>query len=155
MGHRGYRPPATDAVEDNVKRLIAFVSLFAVGFLAACSPVGDGTRESCVGPYTGTFEVDTRDFGPVEGRILANFAAPNVRTEEPQLDLDLIFDTDPADQIIPMGLLFDVSDAGELTQREGTLVWVGTFNFDDCEASGTFAAEPFYTDGTWRLTTEH
>ncbi len=134
-----------------MKRLIAFVSLFAMGSLAACSPIGDGTRESCVGPYTGTFEVNSSEYGPVEGRILARFEAPDVETVEPELEIDLTFDTDPSDLIIPMGLLMDVSETGDLTRRQGSFDWLGTFDFDDCEASGTFSAGEFYTDGTWRL----
>jgi hypothetical protein len=121
-----------------------------MGALAACTPVGDGTRESCVGPYTGTFEVDVMDIGPVKGRILARFEAPNVQTVEPELELDLTFDNET---IMPMGVLADVSEAGEVVRRQGSFDWEGTFNFDDCEASGTFSSDPFYTNGTWRLTT--
>lgn len=138
-----------------MKRLIAFVSLFVMGSLAACSPVGDGTRESCVGPYTGTFTVDSRDEGPLEGRILANFAAPNVNTVEPELELTLTIDTETSIVIPDQRVLADVTETGDVAQRSGSIDLVGTFNLDDCEASGTWSADPIYLDGTWQLSSGH
>jgi hypothetical protein len=138
-----------------VKRLIAFLSLFAMASLPACSPIGEGTRESCVGPYTGTFEVTSRDYGPLEGRILANFAAPDVQTVEPALNFTLTFDTETAEDIPDMPQVGNVAETGEVTRRSGSFDFEGTFNLDDCEASGTFSADPIYTDGTWRISNGH
>ncbi len=138
-----------------MKRLIAFVSLFAMGSLAACSPIGDGTRDSCVGPYTGTFEVDSRDEGPLEGRILANFAAPSLTAEVPVLEFNLTIDTETSIVIPEQRVLADVTETGEVAEQSGSFDFMGTFNLDDCEASGTWSAAPIYTNGTWRLTTGH
>lgn len=139
-----------------MKRLIAVLSLFAMGSLAACSPIGEGTRESCVGPYTGTFEITSRDYGPVEGRILAEFAALDVEMVEPVLSFTLTFDTETAEEIPDMPMGGNVAETGEVTTRTGSTFDIeGTFNLDDCEASGTFSAGAVYTDGTWQISIGH
>jgi hypothetical protein len=155
MRHRRYRQPASDVFEENVKRLIAFLSLLAMGSLAACDAVGDGTRESCVGPYTGTFEVESRDEGPLEGRILAYFGQPNSQTPMPELELSLTFDTETEIVIPDTRVLTDVTETGDVANRGGNFEFVGTFNLDDCEASGTWSGAPIFTNGTWRLSIGH
>lgn len=139
-----------------MKRLIALLSLLAMASLAACNPIGDGTRESCVGPYTGTFEITSREEGPLEGRALGQFEAPDVDTAAPVLRLDLTFDTETEEEILGMFALGDVSETGDVTTGAlSTFDIEGTFNFDDCEASGTFSAGAVYTDGTWRISIGH
>lgn len=125
-----------------------------MGLLAACDPIGDGSLESCIGPYTGTFEVDSRSRGPLEGRILAYFGQPNAETP-PQLDLTLTFDSEAADDIMDTPAYAGVAETGDVTTREGNIQIMGTFDFDDCKASGTWGAGDIYTNGTWRLSTGH
>lgn len=138
-----------------MKRLIAFVSLFAMGSLAACSPIGDGTRDSCVGPYTGTFEGDSTEDGPVEGRILANFAPPNLMTNVPEFEFSLTFDNETSSDVPDQRVVLDVTETGDVAERSGFFAFTGTFDFDDCEVSGTWSGGAIYSNGTWRLTTGH
>jgi hypothetical protein len=139
-----------------MKRLLAFVSLCAMASLAACSPIGDGTRESCTGPYTGTFKVDSGDQGTLEGRILASFGDLDMQmTPEPELQLLLTYDTDTGMALPDVRVTADVMEDGAVTNRGGIYDLVGTFNLDDCEASGTWGAGEFLTNGTWRLDSGH
>lgn len=163
LRHQRYGEPASDAVEDNVKRLIGFVSLCAMVPLMACTAIGDGTRDSCVGPYVGTFEVVSSVDGPLEGRVLGFFGLPDRSPDEtpeeaaalqPTLSLTLTFDTETEMPIMDQSARSNVSEAGEIVS-DGAFDFVGTFDFDDCTASGTWTAGNFYTDGKWRISTGH
>jgi hypothetical protein len=135
-----------------VKRLISFAAVFALWPLASCGG-GDGTLESCVGPYTGTFTVDT-ELGKLEGRILARLGLEDVTATEPQLDFRFTFDTETETEIPEMAGAAQVSDAGEVSPGMGFDL-VGNFDFEACEASGTWTEGTLFTNGTWRLSSGH
>lgn len=136
-----------------MKRLLAFVSLLAMAPLAACKPVGDGTRESCIGPYLGVFTADTAEEGVLEGRILADFSIPTVQDQEPVLELILTFDTETS-TVIPDRLLnAAVAESGEVTSLSNNFEIGGTFDFEDCTASGSWEGAAF-SNGTWTLSYE-
>lgn len=136
-----------------MKRLLVFVSLFAMAPLAACSPVGDGTRESCIGPYTGVFTVETAEEGALEGRILADFSVPTVQDQEPLLELILTFDTETSIEIPDRLLEAAVAESGEVTSLSNNFEITGTLDFEDCEASGSWEGSVF-SNGTWKLSYE-
>jgi hypothetical protein len=123
-----------------------------MGSLAACTPIGDGTRESCVGPYTGTFKADSAE-GALEGRILAYFGQPNVQTEEPELELTLTFDTETSIEIPDRLLEAAVAESGDVTSLSNNFEIDGTFDFEDCKPSGSWEGSAF-SNGTWELSFE-
>jgi hypothetical protein len=138
-----------------VKRLIAFVSICALWPLASCG-VGEGTFESCVGPYTGRFQVDLQGTGTLEGRLLAYLGPFEVDDPPDRLDMRLTLDTETTAQVVPL-IISNVSDTGAVAPMTAGIALTGSFDFDSCEASGTWGSAPpatVYTNGTWRLSTD-
>jgi hypothetical protein len=149
-----------------VKRLSAFVSvsLFlssASWLLAACGG-GDGTIDSCVSTYTGTF-TGMGNSGPSNGRILATMrgAYVNAEGEEagPVLTYEFTFDSKPDDMGVPAisSASQAIMDDGNLATVTGTgLRLVGSIDLETCEGSGTWRVGSetnlsFLGAGEWRL----
>ena len=134
-----------------MKRLIAFVSICALWPLASCG--GGGTLESCMGPYTGTFEV-TVNGTPLEGRLLSYLGSLDVtETMTNGLEFRLTVDTETT-EMVQERITATVTEDGVVEGTSAGIELTGKFDFDACEASGTWQAGTFYTDGTWRLTSD-
>ena len=109
-------------------RVGKFLSLgVCIKVLASCSSPGGGTLASCVTSYTGTMNGDRN--GLVTARL----------NEEGELALTFSFNSveqnraavvDDADGTI--------SGDSELEGNQATTAISGTFDFDECEATGTW-----------------
>ena len=110
-----------------------------------------------MGPYTGTFQVDLLNEGTLEGRLLS-YLGPLDNDDPPSLlQFMLTLETETDAQIIGV-INADVTDTGAVTQTTAGIELTGNFDFDNCEASGTWnspaGGTQFYTNGTWRLSVD-
>jgi hypothetical protein len=135
-----------------VKRLIVFLAICALWSLSSCGG-GDGTRESCVGPYTGTFAVELNGT-PLEGRLLAYLGPREAADPASLLDFRLTVETETTESVLER-IVADVDDTGAVAPETSGIDLTGSFDFDACEASGTWGAGAIYTNGTWRLSSGH
>lgn len=120
-----------------MKRLIVFGSICALLLLASCSP-GEGTIASCTSGYVGTFEGATDTGVEVSGAMIG------------QLDgngkLLTYISPNSGGNFAGEG---QVDENGDVTSV-GRFVESGTFDFEDCKASGTWVFGAL-GEGTWRL----
>jgi hypothetical protein len=143
-----------------LNRLFSFVSLSislscVAWSLAACGG-GDGTIDSCVSSYTGTF-TGTSDDGPSTGRILAVVRGVyvNERGDEagPLIEYTFVFDSKPD----AMGNVPSSSSSqtlmpdGSLVESGSGLRLTGRVDLDSCEGSGSWQGNAFQGSGEWTI----
>ena len=125
-----------------MKRLIVSGSICVLSLLASCSP-GEGTIESCTSAYVGSFEGTITETGVrVTGEMIGQLDGINGK-------LQILMTSEG----LPRDYTGDsmVDDAGSLASASGASVGLdGTFDFDDCAASGNWSLAADAT-GTWRL----
>jgi hypothetical protein len=145
-----------------MKRLSVHLSLSiylsCISWLLAACGGGDGTIDSCVSSYTGTF-TGMGNSGPSDGRILATVRGLYVTGEGeeagPVLSYTFVFDTKPDSD--PSEASQTIIDDGSLMEAGGTgLRLVGSIDLDTCEGSGTWRVGSetnlsFLGAGEWRI----
>jgi hypothetical protein len=147
----------------NVNRLPTFVSAVSAFIYMSCAALllascggGDGTLDSCISSYTGTF-TGMSDGGPSNGRILATLRGVYVNKDGedagPVLNFQFVFDTKPDAMGEP-----SVSNSSEALMADGALVAPGTgfrvmgsMDLETCEGSGTWVGSNFLGSGEWRI----
>jgi hypothetical protein len=148
-----------------VKRLSAFMSvsiyLSCTSWLLGACGGGDGTLESCVSSYTGSF-TGMGNSSPSNGRILATMRGVYVNSEGeeagPVLSYMFVFDSKTDEMGTPSSEASQtILDDGNLMEAGGTgLRLVGSIDLESCEGSGTWRVGSetnlsFLGAGEWRL----
>lgn len=123
------------------------------GLLAACGGIGEGTLDSCFGPYAGTFTGDRQ--GQLTMILRSNTGAEE-RDEDPILFATFYDEDDDGNvEITPENQTFNnpitVTSTGAITGRTGSgnrYSITGQINLEDCTATGDWIILGNQT-GTW------